>query len=202
MSTETVARRYARALYEEAEAQDLVDEIDEDVAFLRASLENSRELVRFFESPLIRREKKEAVVDRLFADHVHPLTQRLLQMLIRKQREEVTPGLPDAYRSLRDEREGVVEARVRTAVPLDENERAALAEQLESITGRTVRLSLSEDPDLIGGLVVRIGDTVYDGSVEHQLQELGQRFHSRSLATLTNGAGPDDADSSGTDAAG
>jgi F-type H+-transporting ATPase subunit delta len=188
MSAETVARRYAGALYEEAEAQGLVETIDEDVAFVQASLENSRELVQFFESPLINRDHKEAIVEELFADRVHALTLRLLHMLVRKGREEITPDLPRAYRTLRDEQEGIIEARVRTAVELTKEEEEALADRLASATDRQVRLEVTTDPDLIGGLIVRIGDTVYDGSVGHQLDELRQRFRNRSLAVLTNGS--------------
>ena len=188
MASETVARRYAGALYEEAEAQGLVETIDEDMAFVQASLDNSRELVRFFESPLINRDHKEAIVEELFSDRVHALTLRLLHMLIRKEREEIAPDLPRTYRKLRDEQEGIIEAHVRTAVELTDEEEEALAERMASATEHQVRLEVTTDPDLIGGLVVRIGDTVYDGSVDHQLDELRQRFRNRSLAALTNGS--------------
>lgn len=188
MASETVARRYAGALYEEAEAQGLVETIDEDMAFVQASLENSRELVQFFESPLINRDHKEAIVEELFGDRVHALTLRLLHMLVRKGREEIAPDLPRTYRKLRDEQEGIIEAHVRTAVDLTEEEEDALADRLASVTDHQVRIEVTTDPDLIGGLIVRIGDTVYDGSVDHQLNELRQRFRNPSLAVLTNGS--------------
>ncbi len=172
MSDLTVARRYAAALYEEASARDVVERIDEDIDMLRKSLEGSRELVQFFESPLISADKKHAVLDRLFEERVHELTLGLLHLLVRKGRDEVTPSLARAYREMRDEQEGIVEARVKLATSLNEEERDSLASKLQSLTGHKVRLNTTVDEDLLGGLMVRIGDTVYDGSVRHQLERL------------------------------
>lgn len=185
MSDLTVARRYAAALYEEASARDLVERIDEDIELLRKSLEGSRELVQFFETPLISAEKKHAVIDRLFDDRVHDLTARLLHLLVNKGRDEVTPSLARAYRMMRDEQEGIVEANVRLATSLNEGERESLASKLESLTGQRVRLNTTVDEDLLGGLVVRIGDTVYNGSVRHQLERL--RGNMKQGAFASNG---------------
>lgn len=172
MSDLTVARRYAAALYEEAKDQSVVERIDEDMNLLDRSIKASRELVQFFRSPLISNQKKDAVVKRLFEERVHPLTHRLLQLMVTKEREAFAPMLGKAYRQMRDEQEGIIEAAVRVATPLNEEEQQALAESLESVTGKKIRLRIEEDPSLIGGLVVRVGDTVYDGSVRHQLKQL------------------------------
>lgn len=183
MSDLTVARRYAAALYEEANARDLVDRIDEDMEMLQGSLDGSRELVRFFESPLISAERKDAVIDRLFADRVHDLTLRLLHLLVSKGRDDVTPSFAEAYRRMRDEQEGIVEANVRLAADLNERERDALAQKLQALTGQQVRLNTSVDSDLLGGMVVRIEDTVYDGSVRHQLERLRTNMKQRAFST-------------------
>jgi F-type H+-transporting ATPase subunit delta len=183
MSDLTVARRYAAALYEEASTRDIVKRIDDDVEMFRKSLEASRELVQFFESPLISADKKHAVIDRLFGDRVHELTIDLLHLMVTKGRDDVTPSLAEAYRKMRDEQEGVVEANVRLATSLNEAERETLASKLQSITGQRVRLKPTVDPDLLGGLVVRIGDTVYDGSVRHQLERLREYMKEGTLAS-------------------
>ena len=182
MSDLTVARRYAAALYEEAEEGGIVERVDEDMEMLRKSLQGSRELVQFFESPLISAEKKHAVIDRLFEERMHALTGRLLHLLVNKGRDDVTPSLAKAYRQLRDEHEGVVEAHVRLGVALNEEEREALAKKLKTLTGQEVRLKTSVDEDLLGGLVVRIGDTVYDGSVRHQLERLRGNMKQRAFS--------------------
>ncbi len=176
MSQITVARRYAQALYETARQDGQAEQVDADVALIRAGLDGSRELVRFFESPIIPREKKLAVVKTLFGPRVQPTTLRFLQLLVEKRREALFPAVVEAYHALRDEQMGIVEADARVAHPLGETEGKALGQALEKMTGRRVRLRVTLDPALIGGAVIRVGDTVYDGSVHHQLATLRVRL--------------------------
>ena len=176
MSDLTVARRYAQALYEEAEQAGTLERVDQDMQAVRESLEASRELERLFRSPIVSREKKEAVVQKLFTGHVEALIVRFMRLLIEKQREALLPTVIRAYTDLRDERRGIVEARVRTALPLGEAEEAALRQALEARTGKRVRLRTEVDESLLGGVVVRIGDRVIDGSARHQLQQLRERL--------------------------
>ena len=176
-----VARRYARALYQEAEARGAVERTDEDVQALREALDASRELTALFESPVVAREKKEAVARRLFEGKVGDLTMRFVLLLLEKEREDLLPAVARAYGALRDERLGVVEASVRTARPLGFDETRRLEETLAQRTGKQVRLRMEVDPALIGGLVVRIGDKVYDRSVRHQLGLLREQLHHRAL---------------------
>jgi F-type H+-transporting ATPase subunit delta len=174
-----VARRYALALYEEARARSVADAVDADVRALGESLGQSRELKSALTSPVISRTRKEAIVRRLFAGRVHELVTNFLLLLIRKEREELAPAVVAAYNALVDEREGVVEARVRSARPLGVEQAETLRRRLESSTGRAIRLVLEVDPALLGGLVVRVGDTVRDASLRHQLDLLHDQFESR-----------------------
>ncbi len=176
MKNLTVARRYAQALSEEAAQAQRLDAVDADIALIDAALDASRELVRFFESPVIPREKKEAVVQALFGERVQPTTLRFLRLLIEKKREVLFPEVVRAYGALRDAQRGIVEARAKVAFPLNEAEQAHLTAALERMTGARIRLHVEQDPALVGGLVVRIGDTVYDGSVRHQLASLRERM--------------------------
>lgn len=187
MTNQTVARRYAQALYEKVAREQRVERVDEDIALIREALATSRELVVFFESPVISREKKEAVVEALFAERVEPSTLSFLRLLIEKKREALFADVVKAYRALRDEQLGIVEARARVASPLNEDEEHYLVQALERLTGVRVRLTVEQDAGLVGGLVVRIGDTVYDGSVRHQLASLRERMEYGSYAA--NGAG-------------
>lgn len=176
-----VARRYALALYQEADAQDAVDRTDDDVALLAETLGGSRELTALFESPVIGREKKEAVIGRLFEGRVSDLTLRFVRLLVEKEREDVLPAIVRAYGALRDERLGVVEALVKTARPLGYDETRQLEQALEARTGKQIRMKVEVEPSLIGGLVVRIGDRVYDRSVQHQLDVLREQLHQRAF---------------------
>ncbi len=176
MSELTVARRYAGALYEEAVRDQQVEKVDADIELIRESLDGSRDLVNFFGSPVISREKKGAVVKALFADRVQPTTLRFLDLLVSKRREGIFPTVVQAYRELRDDQLGIVPAHARVALPLSEAEEKSLAQTLEKLSGKRVRLTVSQDADLLGGVVVRVGDIVYDGSVRNQLANLRERL--------------------------
>lgn len=175
-----VARRYARALYEEAERLSKTDVVDTDVEFIRASLSGSSELVNFFESPVISREKKESAVRALFDGKIGTLSLQFLSLLIQKEREPILSDILAAYQEMRDEQLNIVEAQVRVAKEMSEAEQKKLSEALSEMTGKKIRLQVSRETDLIGGLVIRIGDTVYDGSVLHQLERLHHRMEAGS----------------------
>src|SRR5690606_6029957 len=101
-----VARRYALALYQEAEARDAVERTDDDVQALREALDASRELASMFESPVVSREKKEAVARKLFEGKLSDLALRFVRLLFEKEREDVLPAVVRAYGDLRDARLG------------------------------------------------------------------------------------------------
>lgn len=179
-----VARRYAQALTEEAQSAGSLDAVDADVALLAETLDGSRELRQALTSPVVSHDKKLAVLESLFADNVSDLSLRFLRLLVDKQRDGQIPEILDAYRQLRDERTGTVEATVRTAKPLSPDEAERLKTALEARSGATVRMRIDVDPALIGGLVVRVGDVVYDRSVKHQLESLRGRLAERAAVSL------------------
>lgn len=179
-----VARRYAQALTEEAQQAGSLDAVDADVALLTQTLDGSRDLRLTLTSPVVSHAKKNAVLQRLFGDRLSALTLRFLGLLVDKQRDGQIPSILDAYRSLRDERTGTVEAAVRVATPLAADEAERLKAALEARAGKTVRMRIEVDPSLIGGLVVRLGDVVYDRSVKHQLQTLRGQLAERAAVSL------------------
>lgn len=172
----TVARRYARALYEDAAQKKCVDQVDEDITMIQESLESSSELKRLFQDPIISGDKKEKVVEALFTDRVQATTLTFLKLLIQKGREMLFLDVARAYQALRDEQRGIVEAHVRTAMAMSDAEKKKVVAGIESMTGNKVRLVTHVDSSLLGGLVIRVGDSVYDGSVRHQLSTLHNRL--------------------------
>jgi len=187
MSQRTVPRRYATALYEEADQAGVLEAVDEDILMLRRSLESNRDLARVFESPVIPQGKKDTIIQELLTDRAEPLTVQFLRLLVRKDRETRAEAILDAYQALRDDHRGIVDAEVTVAHPLSDEDRAALVEALEEKTGKEIRLHLDEDPDLIGGMVIRIGDRVFDGSVRSQLHALRDRLHEATLSVEAHG---------------
>lgn len=172
MSEQTVSRRYAHALYEEADRRGCVDAVDEDVDMLRQSLAKTHEFARLMESPAIPQDKKQDVLRALLKERVEPLTLRFLVLLVEKDRETQLGTILKTYQDLRDEQRGIVEVRARVPAALSDEERSKLVERLRAMTGKNIRLEVEEEPGLIGGLVVRIGDRVYDGSVRQKLDNL------------------------------
>lgn len=179
-----VARRYALALYEEAESQGKVETVDSDVETLHSALDGSRDLAAVFASPIISREKKEAVLGRLFNGRVSDLTMRFVGLMVQKQREELLPETVRAYAALRDERLNMVEATIKSAQPLAHDEADRLRQRLEAQSGKKVRLRMTVDPSLLGGIVVRMGDVVYDRSVSHQLKTMREQLLERAAVSL------------------
>lgn len=147
-----------------------------DVELISDSLENTRELRDFFKSPIISREKKGVIVSELFRDRLDPLTLRFLKLLIEKRRETIFSDVVASYRDMRDNELGIVRAEARVAARLSEADREHLVDALERLTGKSVRLDIEENSDLMGGVVIRVGDTVYDGSVRHQLEKLHEQM--------------------------
>lgn len=188
MSQRTVARRYAGALYEEARDTGVLEAVDEDVRMLRESVESVGKLSRFFTSPVIPQEKKDDVLQSLLGDRVEDLLLRFLRLLIRKDRETMTKEILDEYQALRDEHQGIVDAHVTVARSLSDEDREAVTEALESKTGKSVRLHVEEDPELIGGIVIRVGDRVFDGSVRNKLSNLHSQLRESALSLDVDGA--------------
>ena len=176
MSDSLVAKRYAKALHETGTRAGKTQRVDQDIALVAATLSGSRELRLLFQSPIVSRERKSAVVHALFGDHVDRLTLDFVVMLVSKGREGVFAQISEAYQALRDEESGVVVATAKTPVAVSADSEAGLRRILEQKIGKKVRLGFETDAALVGGLVVRVGDIVYDGSVSNRLSKLREQF--------------------------
>lgn len=178
----SVARRYAQALYQDAEQHSSVDRVDEDVKMIQESIKGSPELDRFLQDPILTADKKMKVVDALFDGRLHKTTHSLLKLLVSKGRENLFTQVAASYQEMRDRQLGIVEAQVRAALPLSAEDEQKIAKGIEGLTGKKVRLNAQVDPKILGGLIIRVGDTVYDGSVLHQLNTLRGRLEQSTIS--------------------
>lgn len=183
MSDLAVCRRYAKALLEEAESADVVGRVDDDVSMTRTALQESRELHLFFSSPVISIGRKDAVIRALFEEKVSDLFLRFLLLLNEKGRGHLVAEVLGEYKAHRNRQLGIVEAHARTAMTLSDDEADALREKLAEQTGADIHLEVQEDATLLGGVVVRVGDTVYDGSLRRKLAALKTQLNSGSYLT-------------------
>lgn len=176
MSNTRVAYRYAEAILDSVPEGMSTESVMQELQDVRRSIEKSRELHLFFMSPIIAQTQKAAGVDALFGDRVSPFVLSVLQLLIEKQREDLILDVILAVYDLRREREGILSTTIRSAVELTDDQRRALQDALSAASGKRVDAVYDIDPLLIGGVTVRLGDTVYDGSVRQQLKRLRDRF--------------------------
>jgi len=181
MSDRAIARRYASALYAEASASDSIDRVDEDVELVSRTVSDSRDLQLLFASPIVSTTRKEAVIRRLFKSHVSETVLAFLLLVNRKRREPMVEVILESYRSLRLEQQGIVEAKARVAVAMTDDEIEEFRRSMVKAVGSDIQLEVEEDADLIGGIVVKIGDQVYDGSLKRQLANLSRVLQGDSL---------------------
>jgi F-type H+-transporting ATPase subunit delta len=159
-----------------AEERQRIDEVAADLESVNRTLSASRDLRLVVTSPLVRPGKKRAVFRELFGSHVGEEVRLFLDLLLTKGRGTYIPGLATEFVALRDARRGVVTAHATTVVPLSSDQEKRLRAHLEEMTGCSVRLHTMQQASIGGGLVVRIGDTIYDGSVARQLEVLRNRW--------------------------
>jgi F-type H+-transporting ATPase subunit delta len=183
MSDLAIARRYASALYAEADSTDSIDRVDADIDLLTQTVSESRDLRLLFASPVVSASKKETIIRKLFEPHVSDLVLSFLMLVNRKRRASIVEAILDSYRSLRLEHQGIVEAKARVAIKMTDADVEELRKSIAKTVGSDVHLEVEEDSDLIGGIVVKIGDRVYDGSLKRQLAKLKRQLQGGSLHT-------------------
>jgi F-type H+-transporting ATPase subunit delta len=178
VTNKTAALRYARAVLEVGikEQADL-EGLERDLAAFAGLLSDHPALAKVLLNPAVPVPRKRAAVVEL-TTRMQPaaIVGKLLVMLAERDRLVLLSDLLASYRDLLLAHRNVVRAELTTAIPLDPARAAAIEQQLARATGRTVTLQTRTDPAIIGGLVARIGSTVYDGSVTRQLEKMKERL--------------------------
>jgi F-type H+-transporting ATPase subunit delta len=174
-----VARIYSKSMLdlaeERGEADVLLDELQEAVKYL----DRSPEFEQFLGSPLVDGEDRSRTLERAFRGRASDLLVDSLQVVNRKGRLGLLRAIAEGYRIEHGLLRGIVEAHVRTAVPLNEGLRARVRESVARYTGKQPRLIEKVDPSLIGGIVIDVEGRKIDGSVARRLREIGQALERR-----------------------
>jgi F-type H+-transporting ATPase subunit delta len=168
------ARRYALAGFELARERDDLDVWGRDLRGLAAALA-SAEAVAFIASRRVVKAAKLEFLQRAAGD-LAPLVWNLVRLLAAKERLALLPQITECFEELLDEHRGIAHAEVLTAVAMSEEEGQALARRLSELTGKQVLLEAQEEPEMLGGLVVRIGDRLIDGSTRSKLLALKRQL--------------------------
>lgn len=177
MGVETIARRYATALADVVLKSGEPETVKAELKTWEQLLTASTDLQRAFNNPSIAHAKKERVLEGLVAKtNPSKTTANFLRVLVHNGRLMVLGDIMERFDSVLEERSGRVGAEVTSARELGDSQRNELKANLEKITGKQVKLNFRVDPNLIGGVVTRIGSTVYDGSVKTQLENLKEEL--------------------------
>jgi F-type H+-transporting ATPase subunit delta len=176
MAQGAVARRYAEAVFDLAKKSKTIDRWRSDLRTAAGILSDPK-LIRVLEDPKVPRAAKRQILDDAFTVKLDPLVQNLLYLLAERARLGLVPRITDEFVEMANREEGVVIANVTTAVALSEAQQKKVQDRLRQLTGaQKIDLRLNTDPRIIGGMIARVGDELYDGSVRTKLNELQERL--------------------------
>lgn len=177
MSVETVARRYATALADVVIKSGEAESVRKELKMWEQMMLGNSDLQNVFRNPAITHPKKERLLeDLLTKSKPSKTTSNFLRVLLSNGRLTELGEINTRFESVLEERSGVVSAEVASARELSDSQRKELKINLEKLTGRQVKLNFTINPELIGGVVTRVGSTVYDGSVKTQLENLKEEL--------------------------
>jgi F-type H+-transporting ATPase subunit delta len=173
MVTGSLARRYARAVLEIGTANGNLDKIGGDLRALARAMHDSSELVTVLTNPALRRADRRRVIDGLL-QHIGaaPHSKNLVYLLLDGERMASLQAISREVDAMIEARSGRLSAEVTSARPLDAAQLTQITAALEKLSGKKVAVTRREDPSLLGGVIAKLGDTVYDGSLRTQLRTL------------------------------
>jgi F-type H+-transporting ATPase subunit delta len=168
---EEIAEVYARALFQAAQENDVLDRVHDELGEFADALEENHDLQVFLFSPYFTSEEKKDGVARIVTD-ADPRTVNFLQLLAERHRMPVLPRIRRDFQAMWADEHKLLPVTVTSAVELDDELVQEIGRRIEEQTGRQVELSANVDPDVLGGLIVRVGNMVLDASIRNRLESL------------------------------
>jgi F-type H+-transporting ATPase subunit delta len=168
-----IAKRYARAFFGIAREDGLYEKYYLELTLFSSIIKESKDLKELLLNPVFGQDEKRAVVDLLLKKiDVSNVTANFLRLLVDKRRIGILPDIESCYRKFMDDALRKIRVDVKTAFPLSAELSEKLQKRMEDLTGRKVEMAVTEDASLLGGIVVGVGDTLYDGSIKTQLHNV------------------------------
>lgn len=174
MPNHSVAHRYAEALFQVAEAQGNLDKVDQDLAAIAQILADHPDMSRLWDSAVVSTEDKKSIVRQLFESKIEGITYNTLLLMLDKQRGASIAQVQAAFRERYNVHRKRLKVTVRTVMPMATDETEELRRVLAQATAREIEMEATLDPDLIGGIVVTVGDKVIDNSLRGRLEALAR----------------------------
>lgn len=168
-----ISKRYARAFFEIAGEERKLEQYYNELRQFSSIVAENRDLGGFLANPVFEQETKQKVLEKIIGKlSLSKMTINFLRLLIDKKRIDVLPDIEACYRQLMDETLQKVRVTVTTAFPLSGDMQAYITSSLKKMTGRDVEVTVADDKGLLGGIVIGVGDTLYDGSIKNQLNNM------------------------------
>jgi len=176
MSVFRIANRYASALMGLAVEKNNLEKFSSDVEFMNNTMSQSKELRLFLSNPIIKKPVKLEVLKEILKSRSNKELNGFVEFVVDKNREDVLPAIIKRFLEMRDDKMGIIRGTVTCAVELTKDQQGNMKKELEKYTGKTVELAFRVDERIIGGFVVKAGDTVIDASVTNQLKQLRKKL--------------------------
>lgn len=177
MSESIVAYRYAKSLIDLATEKNVVDEVNKDMVLFKDVCEANRQFLKVMGNPIIRHDKKLGILKNLFENRVNPVTFSIFNVLTKKNREKLIYSIAEEFHKLYNIQRSIQHATVTTVEPLTAAQKEAFIKIVADATNKEVELEEKVDPKLVGGYVLKVGDTQIDTSVRKKLNELKLALH-------------------------
>ncbi|MFZ0445749.1 MAG: F0F1 ATP synthase subunit delta [Bacillus sp. (in: firmicutes)] len=176
MSNPAIANRYAFALFQVAKEQKLLDQLKDELRVVREVINQNKNFNTLLSSPKLSKEKKRQLLKDVFSD-VNPFLQNTLKLLVDRGREGLIVQVADHFIELADSEKGIAEAIVTSIRPLTEEETKAISTTFAKKLGKKdLRIENKVDSNLLGGIKLRVGNRIYDGSLQGKLERLERQL--------------------------
>lgn len=180
MSTKA-AKRYANALLGLALEKDILEQTKEDMLLIKNTIDGSSDFQLFLKNPIIKKDQKKDAVKKIFKGKLQEVTFEFYNLLAKKDRENLLEEISTNFIELYNHHQGIIKVGVTSAKELDKSQLKELQNNIEESTGKQVQFETDVEEGLIGGLKIRIEDTVVDGSVKFKLSQLKDRLSSAAV---------------------
>ena len=168
-----ISKRYARAFFEIAAEEKKLEQLHSELNQFSSMITQNKALKEFLANPIIEQDNKKAVVEKIISKlNFSKMTVNFLKLLVDKKRIDSLPDIEICYRQLMDEALKKVRINVKTAFPLSSKMRDYIIANMEKISGRKADITVETTPEILGGVIISVGDTLYDGSVKSQLNNM------------------------------
>ena len=177
MSSFRLSTRYAKSILDLASEKKENAAVRNDMGLIDAALKNSHEFVLMLRSPIIPQDKKQKVLDKVFAGKISAITSAFIRLLVNKRRENYLPEIADAYITQDNKLNGITKVKITTAAAIDDSIRKQISTMLKEKAGiDKPEMESATDENLIGGFVVNFEDKQFDASIRRQMQLLSSQF--------------------------